>query len=145
MTSVLRNDLQGAAGGLQLCVGLEGGAEAGIHGMRDVFEEDCTHGIIQVDATNAFNSINRKVLLHNISILVPEIATFTNNCYMKSVRIFVTGGLDIKSEEGTVQGDPIAMPVYAIGILPVLMLSVNQLKTSMVRHLERINLLVFRR
>ena len=120
VTFVLKSDLRDAAGGLQLCVGLEGGVEAGIHGMRAIFEEEETHGLIQVDANNAFNTINRKVLLHNIGILCPELSIYVQNCYARPARLFVTGGLEISSAEGTTQGDPVAMPWYAIGILPLL-------------------------
>ena len=63
ITTVLRQDLQSAAGGLQLCVGQEGGSEAGIHAMVQIYDDKDTHGIIQVDAENAFNTINRNVLL----------------------------------------------------------------------------------
>ena len=59
VTAVLRNELQNAAGGLQLCVGQESGCEAGIHSMSEIFDDENTHGIIQVDANNAFNTINR--------------------------------------------------------------------------------------
>jgi hypothetical protein len=120
VTTILKKDLRDVAGGLQLCVGHEGGAEAGIHGMREIFLEDDTQGLIQVDAENAFNTINRKVLIHNISYLCPEIATYVLNCYAIPARLFVSGGLEIKSLEGTTQGDPVAMPIYAIGILPLM-------------------------
>ena len=49
----------------------------------DLFEEDTAHGFIHIDANNAFNSINRTLLLHNVRILSPEIAANINNCYMK--------------------------------------------------------------
>ena len=53
----------------------------------DLFEEDTTHGFIQIDAKNAFNSINQTLLLHNEKILCPEIATYIINCYMKPSRL----------------------------------------------------------
>ncbi|MCH2405735.1 MAG: hypothetical protein MK200_06040, partial [Nitrosopumilus sp.] len=127
ITYVLRPEMRSAAGGLQLCVGLEGGAEAGIHGMRHIFEDEETEGIIQVDANNAFNTINRNVLLHNIWVLCPELATYANNCYAEPARLFVTGGIEISSVEGTTQGDPIAMPLYAIGLLPLMSTIINHM------------------
>ena len=129
-----RNDLQTAAGGLQLCVGVPGGAEAGIHAMRSIFEDDNTEGILQIDASNAFNSINRRVLLHNINYICPEIAIFVNNCYGKPVRLFVTGGIEIESSEGTTQGDPIAMPVYAVGLLPLIACLISDADVDPVKH-----------
>ena len=75
ITSVLKNEMMSAAGTLQLCVGIESGVEANVHSMREIFAEDDTEGVIQVDANNAFNTFNRSVLLHNIWILCPEIAT----------------------------------------------------------------------
>lgn len=120
ITTVLRQDLQSTAGGLQLCVGQEGGSEAGIHAMVQIYDDEDTHGIIQVDAENAFNTINRNVLLQNLNILCPEIALYTYNCYQTPARLFVTGGLEISSSEGTTQGDPIAMPCYALGIIPLM-------------------------
>ena len=71
VTSVLRGDLQDCAGSQQWCVGQDGGVEANIHGLKAIFQEEETHGVIQVDARNAFNTINRKVLLKNIGIICP--------------------------------------------------------------------------
>ena len=88
--------------------------------MYDLYQEEDSHGIIQVDANNAFNVINRNVFLHNIQILCPVISTFVRNCYLKPARLFVLGGLEIPSAEGTTQGDPTAMPTYALGIRPLL-------------------------
>ena len=50
-----------------LCVGIESGVEANVHSMREIFAEDDTEGVIQVDANNAFNTLNRSVLLLTIS------------------------------------------------------------------------------
>ena len=96
------------------------GCEAGIHSMYEIVDDENTHGIIQVDANNAFNTINRKVLLHNIWYLCPEIATYVYNCYQQPARLFVTEGFEISSAEGTTQGDPIAMPGYAISLIPLM-------------------------
>ena len=40
-----------------------------------------------------------------------SIATYINNCYMKPSRLFITGWKEISSNEGTTQGDPIAMGI----------------------------------
>ena len=45
---------------------------------------------------------------------------YVNNCYRSTARLFVTGGIELKSNEGTTQGDHIGMAVYAIGIKPLL-------------------------
>ena len=86
----------------------------------DLFEEDTTHGFIQIDASNAFNSINRTLLLHNVEISCPEIATYINNCYLKPSRLFITGGEEISSNKGTTQEDLIAMEMYALGLMTLL-------------------------
>jgi len=76
--------------------------DAKIHAAVDLFSDDDIQGILQIDARNAFNSLNRKV--HNIKILCPELSNFINNCYTKPARLFIIGE-EIASSEGTTQGD----------------------------------------
>ena len=88
--------------------------------MKELCDDEETQGLIQVDATNAFNLLNRKNLIMNIQILCPEIATFTYNCYSMAARMFVSGGHEILSQEGVTQGCALSMPIYALGLLPLL-------------------------
>jgi hypothetical protein len=109
-----------ATGVTQLCAGQEAGCEAAIHAMLQLFESDETDALLLVDADNAFNRLNRKIVLHNIHFLCPELSVFATNCYRAPIRLFVAGGVELLSCEGTTQGDPLAMILYAIGIMPLI-------------------------
>lgn len=61
-----KGDLLDAAGPRQLCAGQIAGIDAAAHGMRSLFSREDTEGVLLVDATNAFNSLNRQVALRNI-------------------------------------------------------------------------------
>ena len=76
---ILRDDIQEAAGSHQLCAGQLSGAEAAVHAVRRVFEEGSTEAVLLVDASNAFNSLNRLVALHNIRQLCPPLSTILIN------------------------------------------------------------------
>ena len=117
---VVKEDIKKATGCLQLCTGQEVGCEAAVHAMHKIFESNETEAILIVDAENAFNSINRKALLHNIEYLCPAIATFFYNCYAISARLFIIGGKELRLRGGTTQGDPTAMVADALGLTPLL-------------------------
>jgi len=116
----MKKDVTESAGSLQLCAGQDSGCESAIHGMVDIWNDINTEGVLQVDASNAFNSINRNVLLHNIKIICPEMACYVTNTYCQPARLFIIGGKELSSKEGTTQGDPISMAVYALGLGPLL-------------------------
>ena len=120
VTKVTKEDVLEASGPLQLCAGHKNGSEAGIHAVHYLFEADDTDAVLLVDATNAFNSLNRATALHNIRILCPALATYAINTYRVPARLFVTGGKELSSAEGTTQGDPLAMSFYAISLQPLI-------------------------
>ena len=76
--------------------------------------------LLLTDAENAFNSVNRKVMLRNLKFIYPIIATCIINCYATTSRLFIVGGGEILSSERTTQGDPTALGTYALGILPLI-------------------------
>ena len=119
IVSVLKKEAVSSAGSLQVCAGKEAGSEAAIHAIEKISKVESTEADLLVDAENAFNSINRKVFLHNIFILCFIISTFVTNCYASPARLFVIGSSEIKSNEETTQGETVAMAIYALGIIPL--------------------------
>ena len=116
---VIGDDIRQATGCAQLCAGQPGGIEAAIHAMRESYQDDDTEAVLMVDASNAFNCLNRQAALHNIEQLCPPFATILRNTYGSSSNLFV-GGECLLSREGTTQGDPLAMGMYAVGIIPLI-------------------------
>ena len=116
---VIRDGIQEVTSSIQLCAGQTAGIEAAIHATRLRFSSEETEGVLLVDASNAFNSLNRQVALHNIQKLCPAIATILINTYCDSAQLFVDG-CTLFSQEGATQGDTLAMSMYAIATLPLI-------------------------
>ena len=99
--NLIADDVLESAGCVQICAGHKGGAEAAVHAVRKLFEDNDDDAVLLIDASNAFNSLNRKTALHNISILCPVMHIFACNLYRPHARLFVHGGVGIFSSEGT--------------------------------------------
>ena len=123
---IIESDVRDTTAPRQLCVGVPSACEASVHAMDSLFNLDSTDAILLVDASNAFNSLNREAALHNVPILCPALGQVFKNTYKSPSRLFVTGGGEILSREGTCQGDPLAMAIYAVAI----MLLINSLSTQ---------------
>jgi len=83
--------------------------EIAVLAMAEIFDDD-TDAVFFVDAGNAFNSINRSVIIQNIKIICSPLSMFVENCYRHEIRLFVIGDVELKSTEGTTtQRDAIAM------------------------------------
>ena len=65
------------------------------------------------------NSLNRQVALQNIRRLCPPIATILVNSYRDPTDLFVDNDV-ILSQEGTTQGDPLAMAMYGLATIPLI-------------------------
>ena len=124
---VCKADLITAVCPSQLCAGLNAGCEAAFHSVKHLFDDPDTQGILFIDASNAFNNLNRSVTLHNLPKVCPILAPILTNTYRVPSDLFV-GGRCLLSSEGTTQGDPLAMAMYAIGTLPL----INRLKSESV-------------
>ena len=116
---VVHNDVEDGCGFVQKMLRMPAGQEAAVHIMQQLYEDKSVQGILR-DAKNAFNTLNREAALHNIQHVCPALAVALQNCYQAPSRLFVSGGGEIISREGTTQGDPLSMLFYALTILPLL-------------------------
>ena len=119
LLAMTRSDILETVGSTQLCAGQIAGAESAVHAVRECFQLEGTEAVLLVDASNAFNSLNRNVALHNIQFECPAISTFLINTYREPSELFIDGEV-IYSQEGTTQGDPLAMPMYAVATIPMI-------------------------
>ena len=118
VTKVTKPNVIDVSGSLRVCSGHKSGSEAAIHTMRELFEHDNSDAVLLIDASNAFNSLNRAAALHNIRVLCPSIATYAINTDREPTRLFIVGRQELRSFEGTMQGNSLAMSLYAISLQP---------------------------
>ena len=71
-----KKDIIRSVGNLEICAGHESGCEAAIHAMSQIFNEEDSEAVLLIDAFNAFNAVNCKLFLHNVSVICPEIVVF---------------------------------------------------------------------
>ena len=83
-----------------------------MHALNEIFNEETTNGVLMVDAKNIFNSLNRKAALTNAIRVCPSLAIVLVNTYRSDPSLFVIGET-IMSKEGTPQGNPSTMTMYA--------------------------------
>ena len=77
---IAKTIVQQEVGSLQVCEGQDARLEAVIYAMCYLFQQGETEAVLLIDAENVFNSINREVMLHNVSITCPFLPTFVSNC-----------------------------------------------------------------
>ena len=114
--AVLSVTISDAVGSAQLCAGQMAGAEVAIHTVRDCFQQDSCEAVLLVDA---FNSLNHNTALHNIRFVCLAISTILISTYRAPSELFNNGEV-IYLQEGTTQGDPLAMPMYAMATIPLI-------------------------
>ena len=113
---VVKGEIQEATGSKQLCTVQISGVEGAIHMARECCMKD-TEAVLLIDASNAFNSLNH-VALHNIQFTCPKLSTVLYNTYRAPSDLYIDEV--ILSQEGTTQGDPLAMPTYALATIPLI-------------------------
>ena len=62
---ITKPDIFDATGSLQVSAGQKSGSEAAVHAMNSMFSACETDAVLLIDATNAFNTLNRAATLHN--------------------------------------------------------------------------------
>ena len=117
---VIFPDIQAITGTLQLCTGQEAGVEAALQAINTLYNnESTTEAALLVDASNAFNSLNRQVALHHFLHLCLALATVAINTYRQDINLFIDGEC-IPSKEGVTQGDPLGMAICTVTVVPLI-------------------------
>ena len=109
-----RVDVKDLCGTDQLCGGKRSGIEGAVHATNDLFAQHHDSvpgwGVLLVDASNAFNSLNRSALLWNARVLWPRCSRFLFNTYRGWAVLYVRGAAELLySREGVTQGGPLSM------------------------------------
>ena len=121
--SMTRFDLSDSCNISQLCGGVRCGIEAAVHTVSDLFKEheEDGWGVLMIDASNAFNRINRQAALWNSRVLWPSCSLFLFNTYRGWAPLIVKDSKEfLYSKEGVTQGDPLSMFVYAVATIPLI-------------------------
>ena len=106
----------------QLGVKTQGGCEAIIHSAQAILSDTSLHSndkwLLQVDFRNAFNTMDRGVVLSEVRQNLPGLSAFAEWCY-RDHSILQFGDMTIASASGPQQGDPLGCILFAIGHLPL--------------------------
>ena len=85
----MKKKITKAAAYLKLNAGQDANTEASILSKKDLAVDADTDAVFLIDAENAFNSINGKVMLHFFEFVFPIIATDIVNCGASPSGLFI--------------------------------------------------------
>ena len=70
MAEATKKDLEETCGSQQLACGVKAGIEGAVHAVEELFNstKKDVHGLLLMDASNAFNALNRETALWNAKI-----------------------------------------------------------------------------
>ena len=130
-----------SVGSLHFDAGHKRGCEAAVHAVRTVFKCDDSETGLITDAANTFNSANGNVFLCNMRIIYSSLSPDAYNCYLSLARLFVIG-TEIKSSQRKTHGDPAAIAIYAVSIIPMILMlletisNISKKKTKLVTYAD---------
>ncbi|KAL1448357.1 hypothetical protein WDU94_014016 [Cyamophila willieti] len=104
----------------QLGVSAKMGCEAAIHSVRTYLSNPANMSkvLLKIDFKNAFNSVERDVLLMEIKENVPALYPFLYQCYRNPSEL-VFGKERIPSAVGAQQGDPCGPMAFSLAVQPI--------------------------
>ena len=88
--------------------------------LRSQYEKPGDEAVL-IDARNDFNCLNRNLAVQKIRRICPAVSFFVQNSFSVPSDLYVAGKT-VQSLEGTPEGDPIAMAMYGVALLPLLRL-----------------------
>ena len=102
----------------QLGVGVRGGAEAIAHAVTEAVKVHPSSWVLQADLVNAYNSVDRGVMLEEVARYFPECLAWAKSCY-GAPSWLKFGEASILSATGLHQGDPIAGLLFCLVLKPI--------------------------
>ncbi|GJS54136.1 putative reverse transcriptase domain-containing protein [Tanacetum coccineum] len=111
----------------QFGVGVPGGCEAVLHSVNRLIESKGNEvglSMLLVDFKNAFNLVDRSVLLEETRVRCPSIAPWVEFCYARPARLYYDDSL-LWSCQGVQQGDPLGPLLFALALHPLVQ-TINQ-------------------
>ena len=107
-------------GPCQCGVGMPGGAENVVHGVRMLLEDNPGSVVVSLDLSNAFNTVSRSAFVGLVEEHFPELASWIWRCYGAKQFLLLKGQEPLLSAAGVQQGDPLGPFLFCLAVHPVL-------------------------